>query len=90
MNCRPAVTTACGFHPIDRNGGTMFTVAEGVPATDALEQASSLLACIESLSLSVATATVNGGEAFAVFYLAEMAKAMIDASGDSLRMEGGQ
>lgn len=72
--------------------GSLFTVNTGMPVADALEQASNLLACVESLAVSIGADTAQGGsEVFAIQYLAEMAKALVDASsGGVYEAEGGQ
>lgn len=77
MNRLSIQTEAQEFHTTGT--ASLFTVQAGLPIVDALEQASNLLECVRSLSLTVATEMGNGGEAFAAQYLAEMAKALIDA-----------
>lgn len=85
---RHARTAARGWHPVD--GSNLFTVQADVPVHDALEQASCLMDCIKKLTLAVATETDDcGGSAFAAHYLAEMAKALIDASADGIFYAGG-
>jgi hypothetical protein len=74
---RPALTTAQPFSVID--GKPLLSACAGVPLADALEHASCLMECVARLSLTVATDTAQGGEAFAVHYLAEIAKALIDS-----------
>ncbi|MDP3845529.1 MAG: DUF3077 domain-containing protein [Pseudomonas sp.] len=74
---RPTLTTAQPFSVI--GGKPLFSVNADVPAVDALEHASCLMECAARLSLTVATETAEGGEAFAVHYLAEMVKALIDS-----------
>lgn len=81
---RPAAF--CGFP-----AGTLFSVNEGMPVADALEQASNLLACVDTLAVQVGTDGVRGSEIFAIQCLAEMAKALVDASRDGVyRTEGDQ
>lgn len=71
--------------------GMLFSVNAGMPVGDALEQASNLLACLDSLALQVGAEDGRGSEIFAIQYLAEMAKALVDASCRGLfGAEGGQ
>ncbi|WP_052150443.1 DUF3077 domain-containing protein [Pseudomonas paraeruginosa] len=83
-----SLTVARGFHPIE--GRHLFAVQADLPVIDALEQASCLMDCISKLTLGVATETDDtGGNAFAAHYLAEMVKALIDASADGIFHTGG-
>jgi hypothetical protein len=59
--------------------GALFSVNEGMPVTLALEHASTLLACVDSLSLTIGDGKGQGSEAYAIQYLAEMARALVDA-----------
>ncbi len=71
--------------------GMLFAVKAGMPVADALEQASNLLACVDSLAVQVGADGVRGSEIFAIQYLAEMAKALVDAStGGLFDAEGSQ
>ena len=71
--------------------GMLFSVNAGMPIDDALEQASNLLACVDSLAVQVGADGIRGSEIFAIQYLAEMAKALVDASCSGLfDAEGGQ
>lgn len=77
---RSPVTAAHGFHVID--GRPLFSVNPGLPLGDALEQASNLLESIERLTVVIGSdcASVDHRrDAFAASYLAEMAKALVDA-----------
>jgi hypothetical protein len=74
---RPILTITQPFSVI--SGKPLFSVNADVPTVDALEHASCLMECAARLSLTVATETAEGGEAFAVHYLAEMVKALIDS-----------
>ena len=60
--------------------GMLFAVKAGMPVADALEQASNLLACVENLAVQIGDEANRGGDIFAIQYLAEMAKALVDAS----------
>lgn len=73
-----AVTRTGGFSCV--SGKDLFYVAQGVPIVDALEQASNLLSCVETLAVTIGTETHHGAEIFAVQYLAEMARALVDAA----------
>jgi len=71
--------------------GMLFSVNSGMPAADALEQASNLLACVENLAIQIGDEANRGGDIFAIQYLAEMAKALVDASACAVYdAEGGQ
>ena len=59
--------------------GALFSVNEGMPITVALEYASTLLACVDDLTVTIGAGNGQGAEAYAIQYLAEMAKALVDA-----------
>ncbi|MHB0817280.1 DUF3077 domain-containing protein [Stutzerimonas stutzeri] len=90
MNRRPVVTRLQGFFSC--GGKPMATVNAGVPASDALEHASCLLATVVDLAMNVGESGVRGSEAFAIQYLTEMAKALVDAAamGCTTQENGGQ
>lgn len=77
---RIAATHATGFcrYPV----GPLFSVNEGMPVDLALEHASCLLDCVNSLAVTIGDGNAHGSEIYAVQYLAEMAKALVDAAGD--------
>jgi hypothetical protein len=90
MSRRPVAATRqeffCRFP-----AGALFSVNEGMPVTVALEQASNLLACVDSLSGAIGVGNAGASEAYAIQYLAEMAKALVDACvSGSLHAEGSQ
>lgn len=58
----------------------MISVSAGVPVTDALEHASCILATIVDLAMNIGDDGIRGSEAFAIQYLTEMAKALVDSS----------
>jgi hypothetical protein len=69
----------------------LFSVNPGVPARDALEQASNLLSCVESLATDIGGGTAQGSDIFALQYLVEMARALVDATHVGISsVEGGQ
>lgn len=87
---RHAVTAAHGFHAI--SGRPLFSVSPGLPLHDALEQASNLLESIERLTVVIGSdcASVDHRrDAFAASYLAEMAKALVDACAAGAMPTGG-
>lgn len=74
-----AVTRQEGF--AGRAGAPLMSVNAGVPVTDALEHASCLLACIEDLGGAMGHEMLSAAEgAFVIQYLAEQAKALVDAA----------
>ncbi|SNR79007.1 DUF3077 domain-containing protein [Pseudomonas segetis] len=71
--------------------GGLLSVNEGVPITDALEHASCLLACVNSLSASIGDGNAEPVDAYAIQYLNELAKGLIDACvSGALRKEASQ
>jgi hypothetical protein len=56
----------------------LFRVNPDIPIESALEHASSLLACIHELSLDAALGDAGKQSAWAVHYLSDMAKAIVD------------
>lgn len=88
MSRRPAVTRARGGF-LEWDGHRTLTVTPGVPARAALEQASSILRCVDCLAMNFADEGIRGSDIFALQYLAEMARALVDASAEGLAdMEG--
>ena len=70
--------------------GALLSVNADMPVADALEQASNLLVCVDTLA-GIAAHGGQANELFAIQYLAEMAKALVDASaGGVFDAEGGQ
>ncbi len=79
MNRQTAVTRQEGF--AGRSGVPLFSVNAGVPVTDALEHASCLVGFIETLGGAMGHEMLSASEgAFVIQYLAEQAKALIDAA----------
>ncbi len=70
-------------------GYGLFSVNPGVDVVDALEQASNILSCMHELTITVSESEAPGKEVFAVQYLNEMAKALVDASVRGLMGKGG-
>jgi hypothetical protein len=56
----------------------LFRINPGIPIESALERASSLLACIHELSLDAAMDNAGEKSVWAVHYLSDMAKAILD------------
>lgn len=87
---RHLVTASHGFHSISER--PLFSVNPGMPLADALEQASNLMECVERLTLIIgsdAPGLPHGLDAFAAHYLAEMAKALVDACASGAVRSGG-
>lgn len=79
MNRQTAVTRQEGF--AGRSGVPLFSVNAGVPVTDALEHASCVLSEIEGLAGAMGHEMLSAAEgAFVIQYLAEQAKALVDAA----------
>lgn len=71
--------------------GSLFSVNEGMSIIVALEHASTLLACVDSLAVTIGDGNAQGSEAYAIQYLSEMAKALVDAcAAGALHPEGSQ
>lgn len=91
MSRRP-VTASHGFHSISES--PLFSVNPGMPLADALEHASNLMECVERLTLIIGSdgqGVPHGVDAFAAHYLAEMAKALVDAcAAGALGERGGE
>lgn len=79
MSSRPVVTSQQGFFRLG-SGQPMAIVSAGVPAADALEHASCLIASITDLAAAMGDGGLSNGGAFAIQQLAETAKALIDAA----------
>ena len=71
-----AVTDRRTFCQVDRK--TLFSVNAGIPVEHALEQAADLLLCLETLIVSRG-AINEAAERTTLQYLAEMARAVVDA-----------
>ncbi|MEN0106888.1 MAG: DUF3077 domain-containing protein [Pseudomonas sp.] len=71
-----SVTDSRSFCRVDKK--KLFSVNAGIPVEHALEQASDLLHCLESLIVSHG-AINEAAERTALQYLAEMARALVDA-----------
>lgn len=82
-----AVTDTSPFFAVGKR--PLLAANAGVPILDALEQASNLLATVEGLAANIVAGTSEGSEIYAIQYLTEMAKALVDASaGGTMRMRG--
>lgn len=91
MNSLTAVTRQAGFAGCA--GAPLFSVNAGVPVADALEHASCLVDFIETLGGAMGHEMLSAAEgAFVIQYLAEQAKALIDAAttGCQAHEQGGQ
>lgn len=60
--------------------GPLVSINPGMPISDALEHVSCLLWSIEDLAASIAENGLQGSEMFAIKYLTETAKGLVDAS----------
>ncbi|MNN50792.1 hypothetical protein D3C81_1653960 [compost metagenome] len=67
----------------------LFSVNTGSDVVDALEQASNILDCMHELTITVSESETPGKEVFAVQYLNEMAKALVDSAVRGLLAKGG-
>ncbi|HHR1017150.1 TPA: DUF3077 domain-containing protein, partial [Klebsiella pneumoniae] len=54
------------------------------PIHDALELASNMLRCVHELVITISDGDTNGQEIFAVQYLTEMAKALVEAAAEGV------
>ncbi|HBO2976771.1 DUF3077 domain-containing protein [Pseudomonas aeruginosa] len=83
MTRRPIATTrARSFGP--SAGPALFSVNPGVPIHDALQCASNMLGCVHELVITISDGEMHGQEIFAVQYLAEMAKALVDSASEGV------
>ena len=64
---------------------SLFRVNPDIPATDALDQASVLMDCINRLTLIGGADAENGAPVWAAHYLGEQVKAIIDDLAASIR-----
>lgn len=69
--------------------GMLFSVNAGMPVELALEHASCLLDCVGDLATTITIGEGRGSEACVIQYLAEMAKALVDASSSFVDGAGG-
>lgn len=79
MSRRTVVTSQQGFFRLG-SGQPLAVVSAGVPAADALEQASCLIASIIDLAAAMGDGGLSNGGAFAIQHLAETAHALVDAA----------
>ena len=85
MSHRPVTSS----NPFCYMGGKpLLSINSGVPVADAMQHVSDLLECVRSLTQAVATQTGKPVDAFAAFYLSEMAKAVVDACQDGVTHVG--
>lgn len=78
-----------GFFPA--GGKPLASVNAGVSAIEALERASCILGTVVDLAMNVGEDGIRGSEAFAIQYLTEMAKALVDAAATGkIVVEGSQ
>lgn len=75
---RTPTTTATPI--ISSGAGPLASVNAGMPISAALEHVSCILWSIEDLASSIAESGLQGSEMFAIKYLAEAAKGLVDAS----------
>lgn len=61
-------------------GKPLVSVNAGMPVEEALSRASCILGTVVDLAMNVGDDGIRGTEAFAIQYLVEMAKALVDAS----------
>ena len=80
MNSSPAIHTVGGasFGKYNALNQRLFSVNAGVSAEEALQHASLLLNCVNTLSFLGAVGDGNEEARWASHYLSEMAKAIID------------
>lgn len=92
MNLSPAIQTVGGasFGKYNAQNQRLFSVNAGVSAEEALQHASLILNCVNTLSFLGAVDDGNDAVRWASHYLSEMAKAIIDDVTLGLQhMEGG-
>lgn len=87
MNRRAVVTIQQGFFQ-PGGGQHLAAVNAGAPAVDALEQASCLIASIADLAAAIGDGGLACEGAFAIQYLAETARALVDAAALGCGTEG--
>lgn len=75
---RTPTTTATPI--ISSGAGPLASVNAGMPISAALEHVSCILWSIEDLASSIAESGLQGSEMFAIKYLTETAKGLVDAS----------
>ncbi|KIQ03917.1 MULTISPECIES: DUF3077 domain-containing protein [Pseudomonas] len=61
-------------------GKPLVSVNAGMPVEEALSRASCILGTVVDLAMNVGDDGIRGTEVFAIQYLVEMAKALVDAS----------
>ena len=66
------------FTTCSRTHQPLFLVNPGIPVESALEHASHLLACINELSLDAGLGDGSSQTVWAVHYLSDMARAIVD------------
>jgi len=66
-------------------GRELFTVNLRLPIEDAQEHAANLFGCVEDLAVNIGAETAQGAEIFAIQYLAEMAKTLVNAANQGAR-----
>lgn len=89
-NQNPAVThktVSSPFFQANYTGQTLFAVAEGVPVDDALEWAACFLASVIDILDALADEHAQSPQFFTAVYLAQMAKAAVNASSSALNKE---
>ena len=82
-------TTAHGFARLAESQPHLFQVNPNVPASQALTQASLLLAAAHEIAEEIAQANV-GSNAWGMACLIEMAQAVVDSVSDGVRQAAGQ
>ncbi|MCO2639721.1 DUF3077 domain-containing protein [Pseudomonas aeruginosa] len=66
----------------------LFSVCPGADVSDALEHASNILGCMHELTITVSESERPGVEVFAIQYLNEMAKALVDSAVQGMLARG--
>ena len=80
-------TVSSPFFQANYAGQTLFAVAEGVPVDDALEWASCFLASVIDTLASLADEHTHQPQFYTAVYLAQMAKAAVNASSSAIVKE---
>lgn len=75
---RTPTTTATTIFTTDV--APLVSVNAGLPISAALEQASCILAAIGDLAINIGENSAAGSEVFAIHYLTDAAKGLVDAS----------
>lgn len=80
----PLVTEGQAFHTTGSSTQSFFAVAAGIPVADALKEASCFLAASSSLLTKLIDDGLDTSDAFAIQFLVEAGKALLDSTATSI------